>query len=221
MINTRSLRPARDYKRIGDGDEGPNTGGMGAVSCRAGLLDDKMLKTIEETIVRPTVQGLVADKLPYRGFLYFGIMLTPDGPKILEYNCRFGDPEAQAVLPLVQGDLTQYIFEAAGGRLQPDLLTFSGDWSVCVILASDGYPASSHSGDLIAGLDAVSNARIYHAGTRKNKSDQFETNGGRVLAVVAQGSTRTEAVDLVYSEASKVQFEGSQRRTDIGRLHFE
>jgi len=213
------LAPARDYKRIADNDEGPNTGGMGAVSSRE-MIDPALLATIEETIVRPTVEGLGSDGLPYRGFLYFGIMLTANGPKILEYNCRFGDPEAQAVLPMIEGDFARYIFEAARGDLRTDLISFAEGWSVCLVSASAGYPASSRSGDVIDGLDLVDGARVYHAGTRRNAEDRFETAGGRVLAVVARGANREEAVRAVYDESDKVTFDGRQRRSDIGTLHF-
>ncbi|MBK1835268.1 phosphoribosylamine--glycine ligase [Roseibacillus ishigakijimensis] len=210
--------PARDYKRIGEGDQGPNTGGMGAVASRQ-LVTPEELVRIEEEIVKPTVAGLVADELDYRGFLYFGLMMTAAGPKIIEYNCRFGDPECQAVMPLVQGDLVQFCLSGAQGKLQQDLLTFDPGWSVCVVLASAGYPESSRSGDVIAGLDEVDEARIYHAGTRR-EGERWVTNGGRVLAVVAGGETRAEAVERAHAEAAKVTFDGSQRRADIGRLHF-
>ena len=214
------LAPARDYKRIRDGDDGPNTGGMGAVSCRSGLIEPELLAQIEKSVVVPTVRGLEADGLNYRGFLYFGLMLTAAGPKMLEYNCRFGDPEAQAVLPLIGGDFARYVCQAAQGNLDPGLIEFSGDWSVCLILASAGYPDSSRSGDVITGLEATSGVRVFHAGTRKNAGGQFETAGGRVLAVVAQAADREAAVAKVYAEAEKIDFPGSQRRTDIGRLHF-
>lgn len=210
--------PARDYKRIGEGDEGPNTGGMGAVASRQ-LVEADLLKQIEQEIVAPTVAGLEKDHLDYVGFLYFGLMLTPDGPKIIEYNCRFGDPECQAVMPLVTGDLAGFCLEGAKGTLKPELLSFSDSWSVCCILASAGYPESSRAGDMISGLDDVRDARIYHAGTRKQEGG-WATNGGRVLAVVAGGDTREEAVERAHEEAGKVNFDGSQRRTDIGRMHF-
>ncbi|MEZ5324479.1 MAG: phosphoribosylamine--glycine ligase [Verrucomicrobiales bacterium] len=214
------LTPARDYKRIGDNDEGPNTGGMGAVASMQ-LIDSSILDTIERTIVKPTVDALQADGLRYRGFLYFGLMLTPDGPKIIEYNCRFGDPECQAVMPLISGDFAQYVFEGAKGNLVPELITFDGGWSICLILASAGYPASSRSGDVISGLDKVEGARVYHAGTRRNGEGAFESNGGRVLAVVAPGNDRISARDKVYAEAAKIDFPGAQRRSDIGTLHFQ
>ena len=212
------LTPARDYKRIGEGDEGPNTGGMGAVASRQ-LADAVLMKRIEEEIVAPTVAGLEKDGLNYKGFLYFGLMLTADGPKIIEYNCRFGDPECQAVMPLISGDLATFCLEGAKGNLEPELLSFSEGWSVCCILASAGYPESSRSGDVIRGLDDVSDARVYHAGTKED-GENWVTNGGRVLAVVAGGERREEAVEKAHAEAAKVDFDGSQRRADIGRMHF-
>ncbi|MFD0892053.1 phosphoribosylamine--glycine ligase [Luteolibacter ambystomatis] len=212
--------PARDYKRIGEGDAGPNTGGMGAVASRR-LIDVHLLETIERDIVSPTVLGLRHDGLPYRGFLYFGLMLTPQGPKVIEYNCRFGDPECQAVMPLVSGDLAGFCLAGAKGELAPELIRFSEGWSVCVILASAGYPESSHSGDRISGLDFVDGARVYHAGTRKTCEGDWETNGGRVLAVVAGAESREEAVSRAHAATDLVTFPGSQRRRDIGIMHFE
>lgn len=210
--------PARDYKRVGEGDRGPNTGGMGAVASRQ-LVTPEELARIEAEIVKPTVDGLVKDDLEYRGFLYFGLMMTADGPKIIEYNCRFGDPECQAVMPLVQGDLVNYCLEGAKGKLTLEVLSFDEGWSVCVVLASAGYPESSRSGDVISGLDEVSGARVYHAGTKK-EAGQWQTNGGRVLAVVAGADSREEAVERAHAEAAKVTFDGSQRRADIGLMHF-
>ena len=212
--------PARDYKLIGEGDTGANTGGMGAVASRQ-LLEPDLTARIEEEIIKPTIEGLANDDLGYVGFLYFGLMLTEDGPKVIEYNCRFGDPECQAVMPLVSGDLATFCLEGARGSLREELLDFDEGWSVGVILASAGYPASSHSGDVIRGLDTVEGARVYHAGTRRNEEGDWETNGGRVLAVVAPGADRESAVEKAHSEAAKVDFDGSQRRNDIGRLHFD
>lgn len=214
------LCPARDYKRLGEGDIGPNTGGMGAVASRQ-LVDADLMRTIETTIVAPTVQGLKKDGLPYRGFLYFGLMLTEDGPKVIEYNCRFGDPECQAVMPLLEGDLAAFCLAGAQGEFKPELIHFRDDWSVCCVLASAGYPASSHSGDLISGMDDVDNAQIYHAGTQWSEELQgFTTNGGRVLAVVAQGGTLDEARQRAHQQTSLLHFDGLQRRTDIGYCNF-
>ncbi len=212
--------PARDYKRIGEGDQGPNTGGMGAVASRR-LVGPELLARIEREIVAPTVAGLRADALPYRGFLYFGLMLTPDGPKVIEYNCRFGDPECQAVMPQVSGDLAEFCLAGAKGIFQPELIGFDEGWSVCVILASAGYPESSRSGDVISGFGQVTGARVYHAGTRRRPDGNWETNGGRVLAVVATAPDRLSAVDAAHAQAAKVDFAGAQRRADIGRLHFD
>jgi phosphoribosylamine--glycine ligase len=214
------LMPARDYKRIRDNDQGPNTGGMGAVASLE-LAEPALMERIEREIVQPTVQGILKDGLKYRGFLYFGLMLTPTGPQVIEYNCRFGDPEAEAVLPMLRGDFATYAFEAAKGNLQPELIQFAPGWSICVISASAGYPASSHSGDVISGLADVEDARVYHCGTKRNAAGQFETNGGRVLAVVAQGATRVEAREKAYAESAKITFDGMQRRSDIGKMHFE
>ncbi len=214
------LCPARDYKRLEDGDGGPNTGGMGAVASPQ-LIEAELRHRIEKEIVCPTVEGLQKDGTPYRGFLYFGLMLTETGPKVIEYNCRFGDPECQAVMPLIQGDLAGYLLKAASGVLDPSYFSFEDRWSVCLVLASAGYPASSRSGDVIRGLNEVGDgARVYHAGTRKGESGEFETHGGRVLAVVAQGDSREEAVERAYESGKSVTFDGAQRRGDIGRLHF-
>ena len=213
------LMPARDYKRIGDNDEGPNTGGMGAVASRQ-LVDAALLTNIEENIIMPTVQGMQKDGLHYRGFLYFGIMLTPTGPQVLEYNCRFGDPEAEAVLPTVRGDFAGYLLSAAKGTIKPELIHFAEGWSVCVILASAGYPTSARNGDLITGLDNNVGVRVFHCGTKYGENG-YETNGGRVLAVVAQGTTREEARGNAYHTAEGITFAGRQRRSDIAKLHFE
>ena len=207
------LCPARDYKRLEAGDAGPNTGGMGAVASRQ-LASPELLKTIEESIVAPTVKGLLADGLPYRGFLYFGLMLTPQGPKVIEYNCRFGDPECEAVMPLLQGDLATFCLKGAQGDFAPELISFNEGWSICCILASAGYPASSHNGDLISGLENCA-ARVFHCGTRLTP-EGWVTAGGRVLAIVAQGDTLEEARTRAHAEAAKVDFAGSQRRSDIG-----
>ncbi|MEC9036168.1 MAG: phosphoribosylamine--glycine ligase [Verrucomicrobiota bacterium] len=212
--------PARDYKRLADGDEGLNTGGMGAVASRV-LIDKDLLSLIDREVMKASVDGLVSDGMDFRGFLYAGLMLTDEGPKLLEYNCRFGDPEAQAVLPLVGGDFSSYLFEAAKGNLQDDLISFDESWSICLVLASAGYPDSSRNDDLINGLDSVEGVRVYHAGTKKNEDGQYVTNGGRVLAVVGRGDDRESAVKNSYNEAAKVSFDGNQRRSDIGRMHFE
>ena len=212
--------PARDYKRLKEGDEGPNTGGMGAVASRR-LLPPDMVDTIESTIIRPTVDGLRADGLPYCGFLYFGLILTREGPKVLEFNCRFGDPEAQAVLPLIEGDLAEFLYQAATGSWNPGLIRFHEGWSVALVMASRDYPVKSGSGDFIRGLDEVGTGRVYHAGTRAEEGGGFETAGGRVLAVSHTGATREEARDAAYAALRNIEFEGARIRRDIGTLHFD
>ncbi len=212
--------PARDYKRLVDGDLGPNTGGMGAVASSE-LLPPGMLEHIDRDIVAPTVAALRRDGLDYRGFLYFGIMLTKDGPKMLEFNCRFGDPEAEAVLPMIRGDLAGFLLAAAKGEWNPGMIESAPGWSICVVKASRDYPASSSRGGVIRGLDLVSpDARVYHAGTFRNEDGAFEVNGGRVLVIQAAGATRTEAVATVYREADQVTFDGARSRRDVGTLHF-
>jgi phosphoribosylamine---glycine ligase len=216
------LMAARDYKRIFDADQGANTGGMGAVASRE-LIQASALKQIEESMIVPTVKGLQNEGLSYRGFLYFGVMLTPEGPQMLEYNCRFGDPEAEAVMPMIRGSLPDYLKSAAQGNLNQGLIQFAEGWSVCVILASAGYPASSRNGDEIQGIPENTDlTRVYHCGTRWNKDKKcFETQGGRVLAAVASGNTRQVARDRAYAINQKISFAGQQMRTDIATLHFD
>ncbi len=211
------LCPARDYKLLETGDKGPNTGGMGAVASLQ-LASPELLAEIEKNVVIPTVEGLIADGLPYRGFLYFGLMLTPQGPKVIEYNCRFGDPECEAVMPLLRGDLASFCMSGAKGELDTTLISFDQGWSICCILASAGYPVTSRNDDLISGLDDCS-ARVFHCGTKKTDAG-WVTNGGRVLAIVAQGDSLDSARTAAHAEAAKVQFDGSQRRSDIGYLNM-
>ena len=211
------LTPARDYKRLQNGDLGPNTGGMGAVASRK-LISQELLNIIDESIVAPTVAALRSEHLPYRGFLYFGLMLTADGPKVIEYNCRFGDPECQAVMPLLQGDLASFCMNGAKGILDKNLIRFTDDWSVCVVLASEGYPESSRSGDVIRGIDSK-DLQVFHSGTKK-VGDEWQTNGGRVLACVAKGTDRLSAVRAAHAAADQITFDGLERRTDIGIMNF-
>lgn len=212
--------PARDYKRAFDGDLGPNTGGMGAVASR-NLVSRDILERIEHDIVQPTVAGLRQEGLPYRGFLYFGLMLTASGPQVIEYNCRFGDPECQAVMPLVHGDLATFCLAGARGELRRDLIAFDDGWSVCVILASAGYPESARNGDRISGLNHTGDFRVYHAGTRKSADEGWETNGGRVLAIVATAATRQVAAANAHAATDLIHFDGLQRRRDIGSFNFD
>jgi phosphoribosylamine--glycine ligase len=213
------MAPARDHKRAFDNDEGPNTGGMGVYSTDA-ILSPELEKIIVETIVRPTLEGLQAEEMPYRGFLYFGLMLTPQGPKVLEYNCRLGDPETEAVLLRANFDFAQGCMQAALG----DLAGFRAEWSegasVCVVIASKGYPGDPQTGVAIEGLaDAakVPGAVIFHSGTRWDR-ETFRTNGGRVLVVSSMGHDLASARIPAYEAVRKIRIEGAHYRTDIGRI---
>ena len=214
------LAPAQDYKRIFDGDQGPNTGGMGSYSPVPGV-DAERAEEIAAIAHQPVVDELRRRGTPFHGVLYAGLMMTAAGPKVLEYNCRFGDPETQAVLPRLRSDLLE-LLEAAttpGGLAgaEPD---WSPDWAVTVVLASRGYPESSSKGDPISGLDEVDGAEVFHAGTAADDG-RIVTAGGRVLGVTALGGTPGEARDRAYEAAERIRFEGRQMRTDIAARAVE
>ena len=211
---------SQDHKRAYDGNQGPNTGGMGTVAPNPCYTED-IARVCMDTIFLPTLAAMRAESCPFKGCLYFGLMLTPNGPKVIEYNCRFGDPECQAVMPLLSGDLASFCLHGAKGEFTPEEISFQNGWSVCCVLASKGYPETSRSGDAIQGLDDVANASVYHAGTKWNADKNcYETNGGRVLAVVAQGESLSEARQRAHNETKKVKFDGMQRRPDIGFASF-
>jgi phosphoribosylamine---glycine ligase len=210
------LVPTRDHKRAYDHDEGPNTGGMGAYST-ASLLPAELDKQIVDTIVRPTLEGLREEGLPYRGFLYFGLMLTQEGPKVLEYNCRLGDPETEALLLRADFDLAEAGLKAACGSLanfQPRWLPGS---SACVVIASEGYPGHPMTGREILGLSRSSQqgSVVFHASTRR-EGDRYYTTGGRVLVVAAGGPHLEAALENVYERIATIRIEGSFYRSDIG-----
>lgn len=211
------MAPTRDYKRAYDGDRGPNTGGMGAYSTDD-LLPGELEKKIVETIVWPTLSGLEKDGMPYRGFLYFGLMLTPQGPKVLEFNCRLGDPETQAIMMRADFDFAQACMAAARGELVGVQAIWAPAASVCVVLASRGYPERPEVGQEISGLDsrgrASSNVTVFHAGVRHDGS-KYYTSGGRVLGIGAAGRDSTSCRAAVYSSCSSVAFDGRQFREDI------
>jgi len=208
------LAPAQDYKRIFDGDEGPNTGGMGSYSPVPGF-DDARATEIAQVAHQPIVDELRAQGTPFHGVLYAGLMMTAAGPKVLEYNCRFGDPETQAVLPRLRSDLLDLLQAATrpGGLegVQPE---WSEDWAVTVVLASRGYPETSSAGDVISGLDEVEQAEVFHAATAA-RDGQIVTAGGRVLGVTALGATPDEARERAYAAVDRIDFDGRQVRSDI------
>jgi len=215
---------AQDHKRIFDEDRGPNTGGMGAFAPSP-LIDAALESRVMREIVEPVIAGMAAEGHPFRGFLYAGLMLTVDGPKVIEFNVRLGDPEAQVVLPLIDEPLLPLLVAGAVGRLAPARIALGADRLAGVVLASRGYPESSSSGQVIHGLDeaeAIAGVAVYHAGTAKRDAD-IVTAGGRVVTVVGRGADFTEAIARAYAGVLKISFDGMQFRRDIGRraLQFE
>ena len=210
------LASAQDFKRVGDGDTGPNTGGMGAYSPVPAVGDD-VAAELAATVVQPTLDALRRRGIDYRGVLYAGLMLTDDGPKVLEYNARFGDPEAQVVLPRMTSDLAALLAEAAAGALRTTP-AFGADVAVTVVAATEGYPVAPRTGDVIEGLDrarAVEGARVYCAGVGTDAAGRLVTAGGRVLAVTGLGRTVAQARDRAYAAARLVSWPGMVVRSDI------
>jgi phosphoribosylamine---glycine ligase len=209
--------PTRDHKRVFDGNRGPNTGGMGAYSSDE-LLPAGLRDTVISTIVEPTLKGLAADGIGYQGFLYVGLMLTKDGPKVLEFNCRLGDPEAQAIVARMDFDLAEVLADVAATRLDPAKLRWKTGASVCVVLASGGYPGKFEVGKKIEGLTANAGnngVEVFQAGTKRD-GNTILTSGGRVLGVTATGASLEAALKLAYQAATKIHFDGMHYRKDIG-----
>jgi phosphoribosylamine--glycine ligase len=219
--NVVPLAPAQDYKRIFDGDRGPNTGGMGSYSPVPGF-GTAEVEEILDRVHRPVVAAMAARGVPFHGVLYAGLMIGPEGPKVLEFNCRFGDPETQAVLPRMRSDLAELFLAAREpGGLAGVSAEFGDDWAVTVVLASAGYPESSSKGDVIEGLEAAAEvAEVTHAGTAE-RDGEIVTAGGRVLNVTGLGTSPAEARDRAYDAASRISFEGMQVRTDIATRAVE
>lgn len=212
------LATAQDHKRIWDGDRGPNTGGMGAFAPSP-LMTPALTSTVMERIARPVVAGMRAEGRPYQGFLYIGLMLTPTGPQVIEFNVRLGDPEAQVVLPVVTGPFARTLFDVASGRVRGGTLSESPNRFAGVVLAARHYPASPETGQEIHGIadaEAVDGALVFHAGTRE-VDGRLLTAGGRVLTVVAGGPSLDAAITRAYDAASKIHFDGMQFRRDIGK----
>jgi phosphoribosylamine---glycine ligase len=219
--NVVPLAPAQDYKRIFDGDRGPNTGGMGSYSPVAGI-GDAEVEAIVDSVHRPIVAAMARRGTPFHGVLYAGLMLGPDGPRVLEFNARFGDPETQAVLPRLRSDLVDLFLAAREpGGLVGASAEFGPDWAVTLVLASASYPESSSKGDAIHGLaEAAELAEITHAGTAA-RDGEIVTAGGRVLNVTALGASPAQARDRAYDAASRISFDGMQIRTDIAARAVE
>ncbi len=216
-----ALMPAaRDHKRVGDDDTGPNTGGMGAITAPA-VLDEAMLRRVVREIVEPTLAGARADRLDFRGVLFIGLMLTPAGPQVLEYNVRFGDPEAQAILVRLRTDLAEIFSTVARGQLDPARISWADDSSACVVLAARGYPAQPETGARIDGLDEAArlgDVQLFHAGTRRAADGTWHTAGGRVLGLTAAAPALASALARCYAAARLINWDGMHYRRDIGQF---
>jgi phosphoribosylamine--glycine ligase len=208
---------SQDHKKIYDGDRGPNTGGMGAYAPTT-IVDERMVKRIYDQILEPTIVGLEQEGIVFKGVLYAGLMITERGPKVMEFNCRFGDPETQVILPLLKGDLVEIFMSIVEGDLSFEGVEWTDNFAVCVILASAGYPDKYEKGKEIFGLNKVEQAEdvlIFHAGTKK-EGEKLVTSGGRVLGITAVDKDVEKAIHKAYASVDKVRFEGAQFRRDIG-----
>ena len=215
--HVRPMPASQDHKRAYDGNRGPNTGGMGAISPPPQYTPDIARRCMDE-IFLPTIAALKAEGRPFQGVIYFGLMLTPDGPKVVEYNARFGDPECQAVLSLLDADLLDIFLACREGTLDQVDFRWKDQAACCLVLASGGYPLDYQKGYPISGLeDAGRSAMVFHAGTKSGEDGELLTNGGRVLGVTALGDTLEQAIDNAYAAASPISFTGMHFRTDIGR----
>ena len=215
----KTIRPmpaSQDHKRVFDGDKGPNTGGMGAFAPSP-LYTEEIAERTEKKILIPTLNAMNSEGFTFKGVLYVGLMLTKDGPKVVEYNARFGDPETQVVLPLLESDLFAIMRAVREGRLAETDIRWKKESAACIVLASGGYPEKYESGKLISGLEdaEAAGATVYHAGTKKTDAG-YVTAGGRVLGVTALGDTLADAVHSAYAAAEKIHFEGAHMRRDIG-----
>lgn len=212
----RILPQAKDYKRIGEGDTGPNTGGMGTLSP-VPFADQDFMHKVEERIILPTIQGLQKEGVDYRGFIFFGLMNVDGDPYVIEYNVRLGDPEAESILPRIQSDLVPVFIAAAQGNLGDMPLLLDQQTAVTLILASGGYPGAFHKGIRITGLDTLENSHIFHAGTQIDPKGNLATSGGRVIALTSLAPSLEQALSQVYADADRVSFEGKYYRRDLGQ----
>lgn len=218
FVDGETVRPmaaAQDHKPVFDNDEGPNTGGMGTYSPLPHIASS-IIEEAVETIIKPTAKAMVAEGRPFRGVLFAGLMITPDGrPKTIEFNARFGDPETQVILPRLKSDLLDIFWATVHGKLADIEIEWSDEAAVCVVLASGGYPGPYPKGIVIEGLDQVQDAVVFHAGTARGENGEWLTNGGRILGVVGLGADIAEARNKAYTEADRIRFEGKHQRSDI------
>jgi phosphoribosylamine--glycine ligase len=213
-VHVLPLEPAQDHKTVNDGDQGPNTGGMGAYSDGR-ILEAFKQELVMAQIIRPAIEQMRAEGTPFTGFLYAGLMMTAHGPKVIEFNARLGDPETQALMHRMASDFVEPLFAAAHESLDETPLDWKADPSVCVVLAAAGYPGSVRTGDPITGLDQIHEATVFHAGTKMD-ANVLVTSGGRVLGVTASGPTLNLAMSNTYAQARKIHFDGMHYRNDIG-----
>jgi phosphoribosylamine---glycine ligase len=214
-VHILPLEPTQDHKAVFDGDEGPNTGGMGAY-CDGKILSDFVKALVMIQIMEPAIARMREEGQPFTGFLYAGLMMTAQGPKVLEFNARLGDPETQVLMHRMESDFVEPLFAATEGQLEETALKWRPDPSACVVLAAAGYPGSVQSGDKITGIESVRNAIVFHAGTKLANGD-LVTSGGRVLGVTSSGATLSAALDNTYEQVRKVHFAGMHYRSDIGQ----
>jgi len=217
--NYKILPSAKDYKRIGEGDTGLNTGGMGAVSP-VPFADKIFIKKVEERIIRPTISGLKNEGIHYVGFIFIGLMKVGDDPIVIEYNCRMGDPETEVVLPLIKSDFAELMKKCADGKLNECELQIDERTAATVMLVSKGYPGDYEKGKKMSGSDQCENSILFHAGTKLNDNNELVTNGGRVMAITSFGNDIKEAVSQSLKNAEKISFEGKYFRRDIGYEFF-
>jgi phosphoribosylamine--glycine ligase len=213
-VHILPLEPTQDHKAVFDGDAGPNTGGMGAY-CDGKILSDSQKELIMAQVIVPAIAQMRSEGQPFTGFLYAGLMMTSQGPKVLEFNARLGDPETQVLMHRMESDFVEPLFAATEGQLEESELNWRGDPSVCVVMAAAGYPGAVQSGDKIAGVDQAENATVFHAGTKLAGGD-LVTSGGRVLGVTASGPTLSSAIHNTYEQVQKIHFDGMHYRKDIG-----
>lgn len=209
------LEPSQDHKAVGDGDTGPNTGGMGAY-CDGRILTGTQIQHVMDSIIQPAVHMMRGNGVPFTGFLYAGLMMTADGPKVLEFNARLGDPETQVIMHRMRSDFVPHLEAAARGSLDDTKLEWSEDPSVCVVMVAHGYPGNVRTGDAITGLHEVDHATVFQAGTKLYKND-LTASGGRVLGVTASGPDLASAIRNTYTAVDRIHFEGMHYRRDIGQ----